>query len=362
MLSVDIRKAIGTTRIDATFESAGGVTALFGRSGAGKTSLVNMLAGLLRPDSGRIAVNGDVLFDSDAGIDLAPEHRRLGYVFQDARLFPHMTVRANLRYGMSGRRDRSGIAGFDEVVRVLGLESLLDRRPAGLSGGERQRVAIGRALLSHPRLLLMDEPLASLDRARRLEILPFIERLIGEFALPVVYVTHHMGEIVRLADDLAVIDSGRLVAFGPVEEVTSALANAPYFGRQDAGAVMRARVLAYDAETELSELAVGNGRLFTPLLDAPPGAEVRLRIRARDVSLSLQPPVQSSVLNVLQGKIVEIGEREGAQVNVRLDVGTALWARITWRSLRDLEIRQGDTAYALIKAVAVDRQSLGGRI
>jgi molybdate transport system ATP-binding protein len=203
MIRVDVARAYPAFRVETAFEAdSEGITALFGRSGAGKTSLVNMLAGLLRPDRGRIELDGTVLFDSAKGIDLPPERRRLGYVFQESRLFPHMSVRANLTYGMRRTPPAQRRIGPDEVVEVLGIGHLLDRRPRQLSGGERQRVALGRALLASPRLLLMDEPLASLDAARKAEILPFIERMRDAFAVPVVYVTHAMDEIVRPAGKL----------------------------------------------------------------------------------------------------------------------------------------------------------------
>ena len=215
MIEVDVEKRLDAFTLAARFTARGeGITALYGRSGAGKTTLVNMLAGLVRPDRGRIAVAGEVLFSSHEGIDLPPERRRLGYVFQEGRLFPHYSVRGNLVYG---RRRAAGAApGFDALVRLLGLEALLDRRVGDLSGGEKQRVAIGRALLAEPRLLLMDEPLASLDAARKAEILPFIERLRGELGIPVIYVSHAMEEILRLADTLVLMAEGRIAAVGSV--------------------------------------------------------------------------------------------------------------------------------------------------
>jgi len=365
MLEVDVSKRLGSMEFHAAFTAPGGVTALFGRSGAGKTSLVNMLGGLLRPDRGHIRLDGRVLFDAEAGIDLPPERRRLGYVFQDARLFPHLTVAANLRYGTPrGARDegRHDSVEFDAVVEVLGLAALLQRRPATLSGGERQRVAIGRALLAAPELVLMDEPLASLDMPRRREILPFVEAMHERFAVPVVYVTHNMGEIVRLADQLALISDGHVVAAGPVEEVTLRLDMADVFGRQDSGAVVRAHIVGHDETDQLSRLALDGAELWVPHLDGPVGAPLRLRIRARDVSLALQPPAQTSVLNVLAGRVAEIGPQDGPQVDVLVDCGVRLWARITRRSLRELGLAPGRPVYALIKSVSVDRQSLGGRL
>ncbi|MFQ5958974.1 MAG: molybdenum ABC transporter ATP-binding protein [Alphaproteobacteria bacterium] len=365
MIAVDVRRRIGDFALDVDFAcDGGGVIALFGRSGAGKTTLVDLLAGLSRPDEGRIAVAGRTLFDSAAGIDVPPERRRLGYVFQDSRLFPHFDVRGNLRYGMRRGGDGRSRAEFDRIVGLLGLEPLLARRPQRLSGGERQRVAIGRALLASPELLLMDEPLASLDAPRKDEILAFIERLRDELAIPIVYVSHIMDEVIRLADEMVVLSDGKIAATGPVEEVTSRLDLRPLTGRHEAGAVLAARVEGHDERFDLTHLAFAGGRLSVSRLDLAPGAGLRVRIRARDVSLALEPPRLSSVLNVFRGAVVDVGSEPGPQVDVLLDVGTAevkapLWARITRKSLADLELAPGKEVYALVKSVALDRHSMG---
>ena len=363
MIRVDIARTLGAFAIEARFEcESRGVTALFGRSGAGKTSLVNMLAGLLRPDRGRIEVDGRVLFDADAGIDEPPERRRLGYVFQESRLFPHMSVRGNLEYGM--RRVPAGDRriAFKEVIEVLGIGHLLDRRPRQLSGGERQRVALGRALLATPRLLLMDEPLASLDAPRKMEIMPFIERMRDRFAVPIVYVTHAMEEIIRLADTLVLIDHGRIAAVGPLETLMSRLDLRPLTGRYEAGSVIAATVAGQDAEFGLTRLAFAGGTLRVPAIDLPEGAPVRVRIRARDVSLALARPTGVSELNVFDGAVAEIGatakDVREAYVDIRLDIGVPLWVRITRRSLYDLGIRPGMTVCALVKSTSIDRLSL----
>jgi molybdate transport system ATP-binding protein len=220
MLDVSIRKKQGEFTLDIRFStSENGVTALFGNSGVGKTSVINMIAGLVRPDQGRIAANGRVLFDSEKRIDIPPEKRRIGYIFQDGRLFPHLCVRSNLVYGMKLTPHSKRFVQFDQVVDLLGIESLLDRRPAKLSGGEKQRVAIGRALLSSPSLLLMDEPLASLDSSRKAEVLPFIAGICREFKLPILYVSHCPDEIISLADNLVLMDSGRVIASGNIKEL-----------------------------------------------------------------------------------------------------------------------------------------------
>lgn len=361
MLELRVVKQLGAVRIAAELTCPSqGVVALFGRSGAGKTSLVNMLAGLLRPDSGRIALRGDVLFDSDRGLDLPPERRRIGYVFQEGRLFPHMRVRENLLYGWRRAPTGERRIRLEEVVALLGLEPLLERRPGALSGGEKQRVALGRALLANPRLLLMDEPLASLDQARKQEVLPFVERLRDELDLPIVYVSHAMEEIVRLADTLVLVSDGAVVASGGLEEMTSRLDLRPLTGRYEAGTVIAAEVAGHDSQDDLSDLAFAGGTLTVPRLDLPVGTRLRLRIRARDVALALERPRGLSIQNVFPATVVDIGEEEGAQLDVRLDVdGAAIWARITARARRQLDLVPGKRVYALVKSAALDRHALG---
>ncbi len=360
-MDIDIRRDFGAFALDVSFNCADeGLTALFGRSGSGKTTLVNLIAGLDKPDEGRIIVGGGTLFDSARGIDLPPEKRRLGYVFQDARLFPHYSVRGNLRYGMDGTK---GAYGFDLVVDLLGLGAILERYPHHLSGGERQRVAIGRALLANPHLLLLDEPLASLDGARKDEIMDFIERLRDSLDISIIYVSHSMDEVIRLADDLVVLDEGRVAAVGTVEEVTSRLDLRPLTGRYEAGAVLSARLESHDDVYALSYLGFTGGRLTVSRLDLEIGAPLRVRVRARDVTLALEPPRQASVLNVFQGIVADIGDEPGPQVDVLIhiggDAGTPLWARITRKSAHNLGLAKGTPVHALIKSVALDRSSLG---
>jgi len=359
MLDVAAAAKFGAFALDVRFSvAAGGITALFGRSGAGKTSTVNVIAGLRRPDSGRIVLDGHTLFDSESGIDLPPERRRIGYVFQEGRLFPHMTAAANLRYGMrrSGASERR--IDFDHVVALLGLSKLLARHPAHLSGGEKQRVAIGRALLSCPRLLLMDEPLASLDAPRKGEILPFIERLRDELKIPIVYVSHIMEEIVRLADTVVLLSDGRVAAAGPLDEVLSRLDLRPLTGRYEAGAVVTATVTGKDEAFDLTQLDFAGGTIFVPQLDLAVGQTIRVRIRARDVSLAVEPPTGISILNVFSGIVTEIAA-DGAFADVVVDIGTRIWARITTRSLHELNLGIGSPVFALVKAVAIDRHSVG---
>jgi molybdate transport system ATP-binding protein len=331
-----------------------------------------MLAGLSRPDSGRIEIEGVTVFDSSHGLDLRPEHRRIGYVFQEGRLFPHMTVRGNLTYGLRRAPAHDRRIQLDQIVELLGLETLLGRRPHDLSGGEKQRVALGRALLANPRLLLMDEPLAGLDQPRKDEVLRFIERLRDELTIPIVYVSHAMPEIVRLADTMVLMSGGRVEAVGPLDDLTSRLDLRPLTGRYEAGAVLEARVEGQDAAFALTELSFAGGHLWVPRLDLPRGAELRLRIRARDVVLAHTRPEGTSILNAFPCVVKDIGAEGGAevsaeggtdlgaQVDLRLDAGgAALWARITRRSLHELALAPGSEVYALIKAVAIDRYSLG---
>ena len=357
MIEVQVSGAAGAFRLDAEFTvTEGGVTALFGPSGSGKTTLINMIAGLLRPERGRIVVNGAPVFDSDAGVDIAPHRRRIGTIFQEGRLFPHLTVRANLVYGMNRTPPAERYFGLDQVVDMLGIGALLDRRPATLSGGEKQRVAIGRALLASPRLLLMDEPLAALDAARKAEILPFIERLHRDIQVPVIYVSHAMDEVLAIADTMALMAGGRVVAVGPVEEVASR-AGTSGFGQTET--VIAATVAGHEPEFGLTRLAAPAGALRVPRLDRAEGSLVRLRIRARDVSLALSRPSDISVLNIFPGTIAAIDDHGDGTVDVALDIGPGprLHAQITARAVHDLSLAPGARVYALVKSVAIDRYS-----
>ena len=362
MIEIEVTRRLGEFRLDVAFSTdTQGITALFGRSGAGKTCIVNMLAGLLTPERGRIAVNGQVLFDSAARLNVPPERRRLGYVFQESRLFPHLNVRGNLEYGMRLVKRRERRITFDEVVEVLGIGALLTRRAHRLSGGEKQRVTIGRALLTSPRLLLMDEPLASLDGARKNEILPFIERLSDRFTVPIVYVTHAMDEIIRLADTLVLVSDGSVAATGAVEDLTSRFDLRPLTGRYEAGSVIATRIAGHDGRYGLTLLEFAGGTFSVPRIEAPPGTSIRVRVRARDVALALSRPEDSSFANVFEGTVTEIGapveDESGAQVDIKLDIGVALWSRITRRSQDELGIALGSRVFALVKGTSIDRYS-----
>ena len=350
MLSVSLRHRRPGFALDVAFEApTPGVVALFGPSGSGKSSVVAAVAGLLRAEHCRVCVDGEVLSA------VTPERRQVGLVFQDSRLFPHMGVAANLRYGLR-RAAPGGAIGFDAVVALLGLERLLARRPGTLSGGERQRVAIGRALLSQPRLLLMDEPLASLDAGLRGEILPFLGRLRTELALPVLYVTHALDEVARLADTLVLIEAGR---------ADLALAR-----RDDAAGLLRAVVRGHDAARGLTAVALEAGgqeaggqegqTVWLPLLAASVGTALRLRVPAREVILATEAPRGISVHNVLRCRVGAVAEAGGvALVELAVD-GQPMLARVTPDAVAGLGLRAGGAALALVKSVAIEVLRLQG--
>ena len=355
MLSLDIERSLGSFRLAARFEAGEGVTALFGRSGAGKTSVVNAIAGIQRPDRGRIAISGEAVFDAALGIDVPAPKRRVGYVFQEGRLFPHLSVRQNLNY--AGLFSRGMPASeFDRVVELLGLRSLLERRPGNLSGGEKQRVAIGRALLSSPRLLLLDEPLASLDAHRKSEVLQYIELIRDEVNVPIVYVSHAVEEVVRIADTVVLMSAGSVLAAGPAEEVMGRPDLRPGEGAFEGGAVIDAKVVEQDMQNDLATLAFDGGTLTATNVDALVGEPVRVRIRARDVSIALERPRRISIQNVLEGKIAEVGERANGIVDLEIAVGrTVVRSRVTRRAAEQLGLARGLTVYAMVKAVSLTR-------
>ena len=359
-IDIDVERRLGAFRLQAAFASDAPVTALFGRSGCGKSTVLNLVAGLLRPDRGRIAIGERVLFDSASGVDVAPEKRRIGYVFQDGLLLPHLKVRQNLSYGRFFTPADARWADFDKIVALLDLAPLLERRPHRLSGGEKQRVAIGRALLASPQLLLMDEPLASLDAGRRGEILYYIERLRDEVGVPILYVTHEIEEVVRLAGQMVLLSDGKVAACGPVHELMGRIELRRLIGRYEGGAVIEARVAAQDLKSGLARLAFPGGELIVPDVDALVGEALRIRVRARDVSIALEEPRGISVLNCFRGRIAEIGAEPGASVDVRIDVaGTPILARITRHSAERLRLAPGQQVWALVKAVSLDRHSVG---
>ncbi|KQI69260.1 molybdenum ABC transporter ATP-binding protein [Loktanella sp. 3ANDIMAR09] len=346
MIDVAVQKRLGDFTLDAQFAAPDGITAIFGRSGSGKTSLINVVAGLLQPDAGHVRIDGTDL------TQVPVRRRRIGYVFQDARLFPHLSVAQNLAYG--GTHDR------EAVIDMLGLGALLDRRPAKLSGGETSRVALGRALMSNPQLLLMDEPLAALDTPRKAEVMGYLERLRDRSQVPILYVSHDMSEVARLSRTLVIMDAGRVVRAGPVAEVLSDPQAVPLVGVRDAGAVLTGRVQAFDADDELTQVALSSATLTLPGRLGPVGAQVRLRVPAQDVILSTQAPIDISALNVLPCRIATLIEGQGPGVAVSLTCGTdRLLARITRRSARAMGLRVGQEVHAILKATAIAAADVG---
>jgi molybdate transport system ATP-binding protein len=358
VVEVCVEHRLGRFDLNASFASEGRLTALFGRSGSGKTSLVNIVGGLVAPRRGRVVVDGQILLDTNRNIFVPVHKRRIGYVFQEARLLPHLSVRQNLLYGrwFAKRVARSGEPSFDSVLDLLGIGHLLERGPAALSGGEKQRVAIGRALLARPRLLLMDEPLASLDEARKAEILPYIERLRDEAGVPIIYVSHAMAEVARLATTLVTLDRGVVTACGPTAQVMSRLGVVGLAGAAEAGSLIEGEIAGHDDAFGLTRLSTQAGMLQIARSRVAIGARLRVRILASDVLISLREPVEVSALNVLPGTIVEIGPRgEGAAVELRLDCrGETLLARVTAKSAAQLGLQPGSAVFAVIKSVSID--------
>lgn len=355
MLDVTMQHRLSGFVLDVSFRASSGVTALFGHSGAGKTTVVQAIAGLLRPDAGTISVDGSVLLDTARGICRPPNRRRIGYVFQDGRLFPHLDVRRNLLYGAGG-----GSGEFrDRIIAMLGLEALLDRRPSRLSGGEKQRVAIGRALLSDPRLLLLDEPLAALDDARKEEIFPYLERLRDDVGLPIVLVSHSVAEVARLATTVVILEQGRTVASGSAIEIMADPDTVAAFGPRQAGALVEARVMTHHADG-LSELETSSGRLLLPRVMVAPGTSLRVRIPAHEVILSRDRPTGLSALNILPAEVRSLRAGGHHSVMVQLACGSdLLLATITARSAAALALAPGVPLYAIIKSVAVPPRGIG---
>lgn len=358
-LSVSIVHQMPGFPLDVTFTAPPGLTVLFGRSGSGKTTIANAVAGLLRPQSGRICVNDRVLFDTDAGICLAPHRRRLGYIFQEGRLFPHLSVRQNLGYGRWFAPNNEPRESLDSVIEILGIGHLLERRPGALSGGEKQRVAIGRALLAAPHLIVADEPLAALDEQRKAEILPYFERLRDEVAVPILYVSHSAAEVARLATTVIALKNGKVARQGTAADVLSDPSIAPT-GVRDVGAVLDARVMTHHNDG-LTELEARGTSVFLPHIAQPPGAIVRIRIAAHDVILARQKPTGLSALNLFSGTVHSIREGDGPGAIVTIDTSAGrILSRITRRSAKALDLAPGVQCCAIVKTVAIARQDVSG--
>lgn len=358
-LSVHLRQTMDSFALSVDFDAPAGLTVLFGASGSGKTSVIDAVAGLSRAATGRIAVGDQVLMDSAQNLHLPAHKRQLGYIFQDARLFPHMSVARNLDYARWVTGQAKDQPAFDRVVEMLGIGPLLSRRPARLSGGETQRVAIGRALLARPKLILADEPLAALDDARKDEILPYFERLRDESDVPILYVTHAATEVARLATTVVALDAGKVVRQGTAAEVLGDPSFTP--GRvRDIGAVIEARVSTHHPDG-LTELDAGGLPLLLPHVDRSVGDKLRLRIAAQDVILSKTRPEGLSALNILPGTIADIRQGDGPGAVVSLDTAAGrVLARVTKRSVLGLDLHHGAAVFAVVKSVAVAPGDVGG--
>ncbi|MBM9485547.1 molybdenum ABC transporter ATP-binding protein [Pseudomonas sp. ICBG1301] len=357
MMEVRLQLAYSAFALDVDLHLPGrGVTALYGHSGSGKTTCLRCIAGLERAADGFIRINDEVWQDSRKGVFVPPHKRAIGYVFQEASLFPHLSVRANLEFGLKRIPRALRRVDMAHATELLGIGHLLDRHPQHLSGGERQRIGIARALLTSPQLLLMDEPLAALDSQRKNEILPYLERLHDELEIPLLYVSHAQDEVARLADHLVLLSDGKALASGPIGETLARL-DLPMALGDDAGVVINGAVSAYDAHYQLLTLQLPDSALSMRVAHAPlaPGKQLRIKVQARDVSLSLQAEEHSSILNRLPVTVTQtIGADNSAHVLVRLDAGgTPLLARITRFSRDQLQLRPGQTLWAQIKAVAV---------
>ncbi|WP_052879562.1 molybdenum ABC transporter ATP-binding protein ModC [Vibrio coralliirubri] len=361
-LILQYQQQLGETFFDIDLElPSSGITAIFGRSGAGKTSLINAISGLKQPDKGLISVSGTTLFDSENGVNLPTHKRNVGYVFQESRLFPHMKVAANLKYGMKSV-DK---AHFEQIVSLLSLGSLLDRYPARLSGGEKQRVAIGRALLSKPSILLMDEPLASLDLPRKREVMPFLENLAETVQIPIIYVTHSLNEILRLANHLVIIDQGKVISSGVTEEVWASRAMQPWQSFSEQSSLFEATLAEHNDDYALSRLMLGKSTsLWVQKVSSELGTTVRLQVRANDVSITLEQPKGTSIRNILPVTIKSVEthqqgtNKQSVAVELELEPGCYLWATITLWALDELNLEIGQRVYAQIKGVSVAQRDI----
>ena len=360
VVDIAVRMRRGDFLLDVAFAAREGITALFGRSGAGKSSVLGAIAGLVRPDAGHIRLGEATLFDAAARIDLPRHKRRVGLVFQDAQLFPHLSVRANLLFGR--RHGRAGAGpDFETVVGILGLEALLARRPASLSGGERQRVAIGRALLSAPRLLLLDEPLASLDLTRKLEIMPLIERMRDEFRIPILYVSHSLEEVARLAGEMVMLEGGRVSRVGSPDDVLAGSGPSPSEARFAGISILNVRLRGHDEAYGLTLFDHPAGEITVPGRAGLAGAPARIVIRGADVSLALERPREVSVRTVLSGIIAGMVVDAGPVARIDLDLtgGDRLAAFVTRKAVDELALAPGKAVFAMIKAAAIDGERGG---
>ena len=350
MLHIDVKKQLGTLSLEAHLDiPSQGVTALFGLSGSGKSSLINLVSGLINPDEGVIALNDRELFNSAENSCVPINQRNIGYVFQDARLFPHYTVNGNLRYGMKNTSKDE----FNYIVELLGIGHLLKRYPITLSGGEKQRVAIGRALLTDPEILLMDEPLSALDLPRKRELMNYLERLSKEINIPILYVTHSLDELLRLAERVVLLTNGKVEAYDVLENIWESPLFLPWKQENEQSAVLSLPVFMHNPSYKMTALSIGDQNIWINQVEAQINEKVRICIHSSDVSISLNKVEQSSIRNILYGRIVQILELEN-RVDLKLDIGGKhLWASISKWSFQDLALQLGQLVYAQIKAISV---------
>ena len=350
MLHIDVKKQLGTLPLEAHLDiPSQGVTALFGLSGSGKSSLINLVSGLINPDEGVIALNDRELFNSAENVCVPINQRNIGYVFQDARLFPHYTVNGNLRYGMKNTSKDE----FNYIVELLGIGHLLKRYPITLSGGEKQRVAIGRALLTDPEILLMDEPLSALDLPRKRELMNYLERLSKEINIPILYVTHSLDELLRLAERVVLLTNGKVEAYDVLESIWESPLFLPWKQENEQSVVLSLPVFMHNPSYKMTALSIGDQNIWINQVEAQINEKVRICIHSSDVSISLNKVEQSSIRNTLYGRIVKVLELEN-RVDLKLDIGGKhLWASISKWSFHDLALQLGQLVYAQIKAISV---------
>ena len=350
MLEVDIKHHFGDFTVDASFKAPAGITVLFGRSGSGKTSIINAVAGLLQPQQGVIKLNGTTLLDRGKGVDKPVHQRGIGYIFQQDRLFPHLNVQQNLSYGQKFHTTKTPA---EPIIELLGISHLLQRRTSGLSGGERQRVAIGRALMSNPKLVLADEPLTALDEQRKTEILPYFERLRDELNVPVLYVSHSAAEVARLATTVVAVDQGEVTLQGSVQDVLGAPQTFPV-GIEELGAVIDTTVHSHD-DDGLTQLTAGSTTLYVPGQAGAPGQPLRLRIPAHEVLIALEQPQHISAMNMLPATVSEIDDAADHHAVVQLETQAGnILSRITHRSVQRLGLTPGKPCFAIVKSLAID--------
>ena len=351
-INVNIEKTMGDFRLKTKFDADIGITAIFGSSGAGKSTLVNLIAGLMKPKSGQIKIFNEVVFDSKQKINVPVHKRGIGFVFQDSRLFPHMKVEANLKYSNRfGRRGR--LSSFSEIVDILDLGQILQRFPGNLSGGEKQRVAIGRALLSNPKILILDEPLTGLDEGLRSEVIPYLEFLRDHSKLPILYISHSQSEVARLSDKIVVLENGNILKHGETLQILSSFRVAKKLGLRDLSSFIEASVSKH-ASDGITELDFSGSKLFLPQIDVPVGSKIYLRVLAKDVTLAIKKPEKISALNIIKGEVDEIvlGNGPGALISIKVG-GHKLVTRITQRSLTAMNLKLGQTCFAFLKTVSV---------